>query len=229
MNPIVLLHGALGSGKQLEPIREALAKQTDRTIHFYNFPGHGGEDVPTDGFRMDKLAKDFGAWLSLNNIMGADIFGYSMGGYVALLTVRKNPERIRHILTLGTKFDWSVEGAKRETKHLNAKVISEKVPKYAQHLENLHGGHWVDVLSATAQLMTHLGAKPLLNEYTLQMIQHPVVITRGSEDKMVSAEESEQVAIDLPDARYEEVVGWPHPLEKLDPTKLTAHILKHLN
>ncbi len=227
MNPLVLLHGALGSGAQLEPIKTEVEKRTSRPVYIFNFPGHGGEEVPTSGFAMEQLADQFGAWLSQNNIMGADIFGYSMGGYVALLTVRKFPERIRHILTLGTKFDWSVEGAKNEVRHLNPDLIAIKIPKYAAHLESLHGDQWKRVLEATARLMTRLGAKPLITTEQLQLIQHPVVICRGGSDKMVSREESEKVALDLLDAEYREIPDWPHPLERLsarEVAELTANI-----
>lgn len=228
MNPIVLLHGALGAGSQLKPIASELSKLTDRPIFVYNFPGHGGDEVPEDGFEMGHLAQQFGLWLSQNNILGADIFGYSMGGYVALLTVQKQPERIRHILTLGTKFDWSPEGAKKETRYLKPSLLEEKVPHYAKHLENLHADKWKAVCEATAKMMITLGNNPLLTENRLQFIQHPVIITRGAEDKMVSAEESEKVSLSLPDARYEELEGWVHPLEKLsakDVAELVARLL----
>ncbi|KAB2814000.1 alpha/beta fold hydrolase [Phaeocystidibacter luteus] len=226
MNPIVLLHGALGAGSQLEPIAREIRQQTSREVFAYECPGHGGQDVPEEGFEMGTLAAHFGKWLGENNILGADVFGYSMGGYIALLTVRTHPERIRHILTLGTKFDWSVEGAKREMRYLDPALLEEKVPKYAAHLQSLHGGAWKDVLSATSQLMTTLGANPLLNEHNLQFIQHPVVITRGSEDKMVSREESESVSLSLVDARYEEIEGWEHPLEKLEPEAVSRLVTR---
>lgn len=224
MNPIVLLHGALGAGTQLSPIATELAKLTDRPIHIYNFSGHGGETVPEEGFEMSQLALEFGLWLSQNQLLGADIFGYSMGGYVALLTVQKHPERIRHILTLGTKFDWTPEGAKKETRYLNPDLLEEKVPHYAKHLESIHGNQWKAVCRATAKLMVSLGEAPLLDENRLQFIQHPVVITRGTQDKMVSAEESKAVSLSLSDARYEELTDWEHPLEKLDATAVARLI-----
>lgn len=228
MNPIVLLHGALGAEQQLKPIAEALQKHTKRPIYTYNFPGHGGTDVPQSGFDMGVLAREFGAWLSSMNLMGADIFGYSMGGYIALLTVRSHPERIRHILTLGTKFDWSPEGAQREVRHLDAQKLEEKVPAYAHHLQQLHGPKWKEVLKATASMMLKLGENPLLNDTTLQSIQHPVIITRGTEDRMVTREESESVSLTLPDARYKEIEGWVHPLEKLDIEALSVKIIGFL-
>ena len=47
-------------------------------------------------------------------ITRADIFGYSMGGYVALHAARRHPERIGSIMTLGTKFAWDTPTAEKE-------------------------------------------------------------------------------------------------------------------
>lgn len=228
MIPIVLLHGALGAKSQLEPFAEELRKLTDRPIYTYQCTGHGGEDVPTNGFTMAGLAADFGKWLQRENLLGADIFGYSMGGYIALLTVKNHPERVRHVLTYGTKFHWTPESAEAEKSQIIPEKIREKVPKFAAYLERLHGDKWEDVMRATAVLMTDLGSNPLLNDYTTNFIQHPVVLTRGSRDVMVSAEETQNMATSLPDARYEEIEGWPHPVQLLDPKEVALQIQRYL-
>lgn len=230
MNPLVLIHGALGCGAQLEALKSELAALTDREIWIYNCPGHGKDssNIPENGFEMGELAINFGKFLRKNNLLGADIFGYSMGGYIALLAVRNHPERIRHILTLGTKFHWTAESAKAEVSQIIPEKIREKVPKFATYLESLHGGNWENVLRATAKLMHKLGDNPLLDDYTANFIQHPVVLARGSRDVMVSAEETQTMATSLTDATYEEIEGWPHPIQLLPTEELAAYILKKL-
>lgn len=228
MNPIVLIHGALGCGKQLEPLAAELEKLTSRPVHIFNCPGHGGEPIPLDGFSMEVLATELVNWLRRNNILGADVFGYSMGGYIALLAVKNAPERIRHILTLGTKFEWSPESAEREISQIIPEKVREKVPKFANYLASLHGQNWDKVMEATQVLMTKLGQKPLLNDYSLSFIQHPVIVARGSRDVMVSREETESVALSLPDAHYEEIEGWPHPIQLLPTEDLAKYMLEKL-
>lgn len=229
MNPIVLIHGALGAASDLEPVAQALSEATDRPIYIYNVPGHGTDDqIPEGGFRMTEIARGFGFWLSEKNLLGVDVFGYSMGGYVALLAVKDHPQRIRHIVTLGTFFDWNPEGARKETKYLNPSLIKEKVPAYAKTLEQIHGERWGEVMEATASLMLDLGEQPLLTEYALSTIQHPVVIGRGGLDRMVGRTSSEQVADTLPDGLYEEPGQWEHPIAKVPLDELVPWLVKRL-
>lgn len=230
MNPLVLIHGALGCGTQLESLKTELESLTDREIWIYNCPGHGSDasKIPENGFEMGELATNFGGFLRTNNLLGADIFGYSMGGYIALLAVRNHPERIRHILTLGTKFHWTPESAQAEVRQIIPEKIREKVPKFAVYLESLHGEAWEDVMRATGKLMLALGNKPLLDDYAANFIQHPVVLARGSRDVMVSAEETQSMATSLTDATYEEVNGWPHPIQLLPTRELAEYIVHKL-
>ena len=60
------------------------------------------------------------------------IFGYRSVGYVALNRAKKHPALVNKIMTLGTKFDWTLEAAKKEIQLLNPTKIEEKVPAFAK-------------------------------------------------------------------------------------------------
>lgn len=79
---LLLLHGAIGSSEQLLPLRDALGSQ--HTIYTPDFSGHGSEPIKGSAFSIELFAQDTLAFLDQNNIEKTDIFGYSMGGYVAL-------------------------------------------------------------------------------------------------------------------------------------------------
>lgn len=88
-----------------------------------------------------------------------------MGGYVALWLAHQHPERVRKIVTLGTKFDWSPESARLEVKKLDAEKILEKVPAFALILETRHAPNdWKQLLSRTSTMMLALGSDPLLKD-----------------------------------------------------------------
>ncbi|MBK8081389.1 MAG: hypothetical protein IPK25_14585, partial [Saprospiraceae bacterium] len=53
-----------------------------------------------------------------------------------------------------------------------------------------------------------------------------VLILRGSEDKMVNAESSVEVAGWLKNGSYKEIEGAPHPLEKVDVGVLVSEITR---
>src|SRR5690349_7993403 len=107
MNSLLILHGALGAAFQLDPIKSFVQNQY-KEVHFLNFSGHGGAAFQSE-FGIEQFAKDTLKYLDDNRLKEVDIFGYSMGGYVALWLAKQYPERVGKIITLGTKFDWSVE------------------------------------------------------------------------------------------------------------------------
>lgn len=118
-NDVLILHGALGSASQLEPLKTAL-ETSGCSIYSMDFSGHGGAAF-RDQFGIEQFAADVLQWLDKNSISKVDIFGYSMGGYVALWFAHEHPERVDSIVTLGTKFDWSVELASRSQKDESGK------------------------------------------------------------------------------------------------------------
>src|SRR6185436_6771769 len=79
---ILLLHGAIGSKNQLTPLLPFLNKEFD--IHTLNFPGHGGDEISDEPFSISYFAGEVLKYFDQKNISSLYIFGYSMGGYVAL-------------------------------------------------------------------------------------------------------------------------------------------------
>ncbi len=210
---VVVLHGALGSAKQLELITAALSKNFN--VYSFNFSGHGGK--PIDGlYSIQLFSTDLSQFLEDYKLENVFIFGYSMGGYVAL-NLASTDKRISKIFTLGTKFNWSPETSEHEVKMLNPDKIEEKVPLFAKTLEVRHAPQdWKLVLKNTAEMMTALGKHPELTITKLKTIRIPVTISLGSEDKMVSLEESKEVADALPKAKFTLYEGFKHPIEQVD-------------
>ena len=71
------------------------------------------------------------------------------------------------------------------------------------------------VVRKTALMLMDLGEHPLLTAERLSEISTPVWVCRGSDDKMVSAEESQWASTQLPNGQLVELPGVPHPLEKV--------------
>lgn len=223
---LLLLHGALGSAAQLEPIAKRLEEHY--TVFNYTFSGHGGKGSLDKPFAIEAFADELAAWLKEQKLGPMPVFGYSMGGYLALWLARQE-RYFTHILTLGTKFHWSPDSAAREVKQLQPDVIEAKVPRFAQVLSERHHPHnWKAVVDNTAQMMLDLGASPLLTEDALAQIEVPVTILLGTEDRMVSQEESRQAAASLPNASFRLLQAQPHPIEQLEPEVLIQEILNAL-
>ncbi len=222
MTPLLLLHGALGSADQFEDLMPLLP--ADRSIWALNFPGHGGLPVG-EPFSMQLFVEAILDFMEREDWNEADIFGYSMGGYAALQLALERPKKVRRIVTLGTKFDWTPESAARETGFLDPDKIEAKVPQFAAALAERHEpADWKMVLRHTAGLLHGLGNGKALRQEDFEKILCPVVILRGELDHMVTEEESRQVAEWLPNGRFEALEGTKHPFEQVDMQLLAGKI-----
>jgi pimeloyl-ACP methyl ester carboxylesterase len=214
MKHLLLLHGALGAADQFDALKAELLNSFN--LHSPNFSGHGGKPFAGD-FCIQAFAQEILDFLTENKIEKTDVFGYSMGGYVALYLALTNPERIGKVMTLATKFDWTPESAAREVKMLDPEKIEAKVPAFAAALSARHAPNdWKELLRHAADLMTALGNNNLLTVNALSQITCPALICRGELDQMVSEEETRLAAEALPNGKMLTLEATPHPLEKVE-------------
>ena len=152
------------------------------------------------------------------HISRAALFGYSMGGYVALHLAAKRPELVSSVATLATKLAWTPETAAHETARLVPATIRAKVPKFAESLERRHAGcgGWETVLARTAQLMIQLGDNPVIDGPMLSGITIPVRFMVGDRDAVVSLDETAAGARNMPRGELAVLPNTSHPIEGVD-------------
>ena len=224
MKNLIILHGALGAKSQFEQLASPLKNHFD--VHILEFNGHGAKADDSVDFSIELFAQNLKEFMQENGIQKPLIFGYSMGGYVALKLESQYPGSIEKLVTLGTKFDWNPESAEKEAKMLNAEKIAEKVPAFANYLKSLHGEeNWKAVLERTAKMMLELGNKPVLKSYDFHHIQIPVQLLRGEKDVMVTKEETTEVQSLLGNGSYHEVAEWVHPINLVPSDQLAQQLL----
>lgn len=223
MPDLLLLHGALGAASTLQPLRQALP--AEYRPHTLDFRGHGGAPMPDEPFSIALFAEDVLRYLDRHQLRQVDIFGYSMGGYVALYLALHHPGRVRRIFALATKFAWSPEAAAHETNMLQPEKVQEKVPDFAATLAQRHlPNNWQEVMRRTAAMMRQLGADPPLTQEALSRIAIPVQVAVGDRDAMVSMHETTWAYGHLPRASLLVVPDTPHPLEKVSLARLLHEI-----
>lgn len=219
MKELLLLHGALGSKDQFAELELALAPTYK--IYSLNFSGHGRRPSHHHAYTVQNFAHEVLDWMNEHYIQQIDVFGYSMGGYVALWLARFYPERVGKIFTLGTKLKWSNEIAEQEIKMLNPEKVIEKVPAFAQALAERHGEHeWQSVMSKTALLMKDLGHTHLSDQDFIK-IEHQVKLGLGAQDNMVSVDETEYTHHLIKNSELKIYEGVPHPIDRV-PLELLA-------
>lgn len=224
MKNIILLHGAIGAKDQLEPLASEL-KQQGYNVYTLSFSGHGQTPFVSN-FGIEQFALELEQFIKENKLDSPTVFGYSMGGYVALYLAHRNPTILGNIITLGTKFEWSPEIAQKEVKMLDSKTIIEKVPKFAEALQKRHGQDWESLLQKTAEMMLSLGNKNALSLTDFTMIENKVLIGLADKDTMVSLEETTAVYKQLKNGAMYMLPNTKHPIETVDVGLLSEIIRK---
>lgn len=219
---LLLLHGALGAKQQLEELKPLL--KNDFSVYSMNFEGHGGE-YTDKAYSIDLFVSNLITFMDQHELSDAFVFGYSMGGYVALTAAARYPARFKEILTLGSKFKWNPEIAAGEIKLLNPEKIAEKVPHFAKRLNELHQPQdWRAVMHKTADMMLEMGEGKRTRDEEFAKVKIPVQVGIGDQDKMVSIEETKHLANLLSNGKLKIIEGIPHPIEMIKAEVLAAYV-----
>lgn len=218
MQNIILLHGALGCASDLRHLA-ARFESKGFNPHLFSFSGHG--KVPFNAeFSIAQFAQELKDYISSKNLDNPHVFGYSMGGFVALYLSSKGEVPIKTVITLGTKFNWNRQSVEKETAQLNADVILQKVPAFAKTLEEKHGENWKSLLSRTAGLMWDIHEKNYLSKNALSGIGSKALVGLADRDQMVSLDETRDVFQTIPGAAMFMLPGAKHQIESIHPNLL---------
>lgn len=217
MRSLLLLHGALGAPAQFEPLQQALAGKY--ALHAPALPGHAG--VASDNFSIETFAGAVQEYINQHRLQQPLVFGYSMGGYVALYLEAIAPGSFGAIATLATKLHWTPDGAAREAKILDPDTMESKLPAFAATLRDRHAPlNWKEVTMRTAAMMKALGGKPLLDADVFSRLSLPVLLLLGDRDNMVSLDETVTTQKAIAGAALGVLPSTAHPMEKADPVLL---------
>lgn len=110
--PVALLHGFTGSGRDLAPLAEALAAR--HRVLAIDLVGHGRSEAPerVGPYGMERCIAQVAGALEATGAAPAHLFGYSMGGRVALGVAVRRPEVVRSLALLGASAGLEDAGAR---------------------------------------------------------------------------------------------------------------------
>jgi pimeloyl-ACP methyl ester carboxylesterase len=98
--PLILLHGGLGSTDSLEPNLSALA--AGRQVIAADLQGHGRTADINRPITTRALGDDIAALIGHLGIGRADVMGYSLGAATALRAAIQHPEAVRKLVIVST-------------------------------------------------------------------------------------------------------------------------------
>jgi pimeloyl-ACP methyl ester carboxylesterase len=96
--PLILLHGGLGSGEMFGPALSVLA--AEHQVIAVDLQGHGRTadiDRPID---IQLMADDIAALIDHLGLDRPDVVGYSLGGGVALQTALRHPDKVGRLVAV---------------------------------------------------------------------------------------------------------------------------------
>jgi 3-oxoadipate enol-lactonase len=128
--PIVLIHGFPFSHEMWDPQIEALQKRF--RVIAYDLRGHGKSGVGDGQYTLEFFVDDLLALLDHLKIEKAVLCGLSMGGYIALRTVERNPGRVRGLILVDTQAKADSNEAKLKRAAAIKSVKANGVKAYAE-------------------------------------------------------------------------------------------------
>jgi pimeloyl-ACP methyl ester carboxylesterase len=100
--PLLLLHGGLGSTDMFKPILPALTGH--RRVIAVDLQGHGRTGLGTRKISLPDLGDDMAAILEHLKVPVVDVLGYSFGGGVAFRLAVQHPAKVRRLAMVSAGF-----------------------------------------------------------------------------------------------------------------------------
>jgi 3-oxoadipate enol-lactonase len=128
--PVVFIHGFPFSQ---EMWRSQVAELSgDYSVVTYDVRGHGESEVGDGQYTIEFFVDDLIGLLDHLRIEKAVVVGLSMGGYIALRAIERNPERFRGLVLCDTRSEADTNEGKIKRAGNIQSVKNDRVKKYAE-------------------------------------------------------------------------------------------------
>ncbi len=221
--PLLMIAGLTDYTAKCEWQVERLGEDFDMII--FDNRGAGRSTQPLPGYTMVDLADDAAGLLDALGIDSANVFGFSMGGMIALNLALQHPERVRR-LALGCTTAGGELTVQPEAAVLSSML--EPAPGGSRYDDYIDGA-WITLSPSTLaerpDLVTELAHLAAGNTQTPQgymgqlqaVVSHdvsdqlgqiavPTLVMHGERDVLVPPENGRRLADRIPGATY---VGYP--------------------
>lgn len=195
---VIFIHGFPFNKSMWKPQMEVL-KDNYRVIA-YDVRGHGESESGTENFSIELFAHDLILLMDTLKIEKASLCGLSMGGYIALSAIGKNPHRFDSLILSDTQCLADTYEAKEKKMKAGEAINKNGIEKYAEEsIKNLFSTNSFNErkkeIAAVREMILGTSKNSLTNTLfalsdrkgscsQLQDIEVPVLIMVGKEDKI---------------------------------------------
>ena len=240
--PIVLIHGFPFSKEMWKPQTDVLAR--DSYVVTYDVRGHGKSDVGDGQYSLELFVDDFFALLDHLKITHVVAVGLSMGGYIALRAIEREPGRFRGLVLCDTKSEADNNDGKvrrmAQIKSIKSQGLKSVVDGflssifYEKTFEN--NPQAVEAIRATI-----LSTDPLAvcgtalalaartdTTSTLYTISVPTLILVGRHDVLAPPSAANAMKAKIPDAGLHLINNAGHISNLENPREFNSYLLEYL-
>ncbi len=223
---ILLLHGAAGC-TQVETAALLRRLELHHRVLAVDFSGHGASTDDVD-FSADRFADNARAVLDAKGIERADVFGFSMGGYMALHFAHQHPNRVGRLAIHGTNIDWDDKQVEAMQQRMDVEAIHQRRPDLAADLDAVHTD-WAALFRRMQDFVATLPAHSAIMRQIAASLDHPTLVSAADRDDLFPLDTSVALHSHLPDSRLAVIPGDRHALQALDLDLIAPLLHKHFS
>ncbi|RHW38294.1 alpha/beta hydrolase [Lysinibacillus yapensis] len=203
-DPLVLIHGFLGSKDLFKDVIPDLAKHFD--VIAIDLPGHGQSEVEQDTYTVYDYAKAVAQVLQHEYITEAIWLGHSLGGYIVLAALEQNIAPINKAILAYSSDLADTEEQKEKRTEQQQKIAEKGVETFVDEMiggffskENIKPKEEIEIASRIAYQASEKGLILALEAMKTRPEQHgfieqtstPILIIEGLQDEVVKPIQTE--------------------------------------
>ena len=203
--PLVLLHG-VGATSALETQHLARLMQSSRPVIALDLPGHGASEKHQE-LTADLFTRGVAeAVMSLNQPV--DLFGFSLGGAVALSVAQRLGAYVHHLAVHATSIEWDTTLVSDMLARLDVEGIRSRSPQGWERLDEAHQGRADDVFASLHPFVHSLAEN---SSFTHELVPSlPKLVTSGDEDELFDLSHTLHLRDRLPGSQLGVLPGMGH-------------------
>jgi len=205
---VLLLHGAAGS-TQTET--RLLVRHLEPYLHVValDFMGHGTSANVTPGQPLtpELFTQNAQAVLDDMDIATTHVFGFSMGGNMALQLAHDIPNRVERVIAHGAHIDWTTATVDAMTQRL------DRAGSSPDRMDTLHGD-WDALSEALRTFIEQLPGAALRLRRQMQTVDQPVLVSMVDADDLFPLQAALTLHNALPNSRLAILPGQHHALQR---------------
>jgi pimeloyl-ACP methyl ester carboxylesterase len=244
--PVIFIHGFPFSHRMWNfPGGQVEALSATNRVIAYDIRGHGESEVGTGHYSIELFVDDLYALMDHLSIPKAILCGLSMGGYIALRAVERNPERVLGLVLCDTKSEGDSNEAKVKRANSIKFVKANGMKFYAQD--------YVKIVFAQASFDKHAEAVKMIQSIvertaplsifgsllalagrtdttaSLPMIKCPALVLVGEKDTVTPVAAAQILADNIQGAEMAVIPGAGHLSNMENPPEFNKHLVQFIS